>query len=71
MQKRIKRHMDTMREPGKILKKVHTTVTKEKNYGLKKYTTIRAGWCPCSVCGHEYMLECEEAHCQCCSSACT
>lgn len=32
---------------------------------------LKAGWCPCATCGHEFMWECEDADCQCCSSFCT
>ena len=27
--------------------------------------------CPCSVCGHTYIADCEAADCECCSSTCT
>lgn len=39
---------------------------------------LTAGTCPCAVCNHEHMLECElassapnDAGCECCSSFCT
>lgn len=34
---------------------------------------VDQGYCPCSVCGHRFMFECEEADppCECCSSVCT
>lgn len=32
---------------------------------------IRAGYCPCAICGHKWMWECEENDCQCCSNFCT
>ena len=44
----------------------------EKNAGLPEgEVTLVAGKCPCSICGHEWMWECEDADCQCCSSTCT
>lgn len=46
-------------------------VTEEKNYGLQETQKIEGDKCPCSVCGHERMEECDESNCQCCSSACT
>ena len=42
-----------------------------KNAGVPETVTLKPGNCPCSICGHEYMWECEEADCQCCSSVCT
>ena len=45
--------------------------TRDDDYGLEPEMEIRSGFCPCSVCGHEFMWECEDADCQCCSSACT
>jgi len=33
--------------------------------------TLIGGKCPCSICGHEFMWECYEADCYCCSSVCT
>jgi hypothetical protein len=42
-----------------------------KNQGLDEEMTFIAGYCPCSICGHEWGWECEENDCQCCSSACT
>jgi len=32
---------------------------------------VRTGWCPCGTCGHEFVWECDDADCQCCSSTCT
>ena len=32
---------------------------------------VTHGKCPCDVCGHEWMVECEAADCQCCCSTCT
>lgn len=44
----------------------------EKNRGLPEgEITLVAGSCPCSICGHEWMWECEDQDCQCCSSTCT
>ena len=33
--------------------------------------TLQAGMCPCAICGHEYMWECEDNDCDCCSPMCT
>ena len=45
---------------------------KEKyDYGLEHDMEIYSGICPCSVCGHEFMWECEDEDCACCSSSCT
>ncbi len=45
------------------------------DYGLDAELTVEVGYCPCSLCGHKFMWECEEANdgrgCDCCSSACT
>ena len=44
----------------------------EKNKGLPEgELTLTAGMCPCSICGHDSMMECEEENCECCSSTCT
>ena len=32
---------------------------------------LKIALCPCKVCGHTYMLECEIAGCDCCSEPCT
>ena len=47
--------------------------TQDKNYGLPVEGEIElvAGECPCAICGHEYMWECDEQLCECCSSVCT
>ena len=37
----------------------------------KDWVELRAGLCPCAICGHECMGECDEHDCQCCSSLCT
>ena len=44
-----------------------------KNFGLPESgeVTLKTGYCPCSVCGHEYMYQCEAEDCACCSSTCT
>lgn len=31
---------------------------------------VRAGLCPCSMCGHEFMWECHDADCRDCTSTC-
>ena len=33
--------------------------------GAEREVTVRAGFCPCETCGHEYMWECEKADCHC------
>lgn len=43
----------------------------DKNAGVPETVTLTAGKCPCSICGHEWMWECEEQDCVCCSSVCT
>ena len=48
--------------------KYHTS--EDSDYGLTKTMEIQSCVCPCSVCGHEYMWECDDANCACCSSAC-
>ena len=53
------------------LKTVTVVVSEHENYGLTETVTLKAGWCPCSVCGHDSMLDCERADCKCCSSTCT
>ena len=70
MDEKTKAYLEARARPGQ-LKTVTFNVTATKNFGLKEEMQIKAGWCPCSVCGHEYGWECEEADCQCCSSACT
>ncbi len=42
----------------------------EWDYGLEPEMTTYSGLCPCSVCGHRFNWECEEANCHCCSSSC-
>ena len=42
----------------------------EWDYGLEPSQEIQACICPCKVCGHTYMWECDDANCACCSSAC-
>ena len=32
---------------------------------------LQAGMCPCAVCNHEYMWECKDDDCECCSNYCT
>lgn len=70
MEERTRKKLLERARPGE-LKTVSFKVTEKKNYGLAPEVEIVAGWCPCTVCGHTYMHECEEADCQCCSSACT
>lgn len=43
-----------------------------KNTGLRGAGEIEVtpGICPCVECGHEFMWECEEADCKCCTSVC-
>lgn len=33
--------------------------------------SLRAGACPCGECDHQWMWQCYEADCQCCSGSCT
>jgi len=70
MSDRIAKYLAARTRPNEE-KTVTVKVTAEKNYGLTETVTLRAGWCPCSVCGHDSMLDCEEQNCQCCSSTCT
>lgn len=44
----------------------------EKNHGLPESgeVDVTPGVCPCSVCGHKTMEECEKADCKCCTSVC-
>ena len=53
-------------------KTVTYKVMEDKNYGLppEGEVTLVAGKCPCAVCGHEWMWECEDADCKCCTSVC-
>lgn len=44
--------------------------TDEVDFGLKPETDIQSCMCPCDACGHEFMWECDDAGCACCSSAC-
>jgi len=44
--------------------------SKDLDYGLQAEMLIVSGLCPCAICGHEFMWECEEDNCECCSSAC-
>lgn len=37
----------------------------------KLWVEFSAGLCPCAVCGHACMGECDEAGCECCSELCS
>lgn len=39
--------------------------------GVKHVVTLTTGDCPCDVCGHTDMWQCEDAICECCSETCT
>ena len=68
-----KKIIEKLSERARPLEKKTATfkVMGDKNAGLNEVQEIIAGKCPCSICGHEWMWECEEQDCQCCSSACT
>jgi hypothetical protein len=68
--KRTKLYLENLAAPG-VAKKVTFRRIGEKNAGLSESLEVIAGKCPCSICGHEWMWECEDSDCQCCSSACT
>ena len=46
-----------------------------KNAGLDPSgeQMVEQGYCPCKICGHRYMYECEASPhpCDCCSSVCS
>ena len=74
MDERTKKYLEARARP--LEKKTVTfKIAAGKNHGLKETQEIVAGKCPCSICGHEWMWQCEEANggngCDCCSSACT
>lgn len=79
--RRIKEYMSKRARPGAWKESSVTREAKKKykNFKLKKgYTKtgentyqIRAGYCPCAVCNHEYMWECEDNDCQCCKHFCS
>ena len=71
---KFKEWLSKRARPG-ITKTVTYKVMPEhgKNIGLPpegEITLTIDGTCPCSVCGHKYMYECEEADCKCCTSIC-
>ena len=46
--------------------------TPQKNAGIPEGdVTVDGIHCPCTICGHQYMVDCEAADCECCSSLCT
>ncbi len=65
--KRTREYLEARARPGEV----KIIQLKNPEPGLAESMTIAAGMCPCSICGHEFMWECEDADCQCCSSACT
>ncbi len=50
-----------------------TTYPPDKNPGLPRSgkVEIEGRKCPCALCGHKSMEDCEKANCQCCTSVCT
>ena len=54
-----------------VKKTANYSISDDYDYGLSESMTVRAGFCPCSVCNHEFMWECEDEDCACCSSSCT
>ena len=71
MDKRTKEYLAQRARP--LEKKTVTFRRMEgKNWGLPESgrITLIAGKCPCSVCGHEWMWQCEDADCKCCTSVC-
>lgn len=70
--KRTIKELEARARPGEV-KTVTYKHTEEKNYGLPVDGEIElvSGMCPCAICGHEFMWECDDALCECCSSVCT
>lgn len=69
--KKTKNYLEARARPGE--EKTVTFVHSEtENYGLPvtEEVTLIAGVCPCAVCGHEFMWECEDDNCECCTSTC-
>ena len=72
--KRVKEWMKTRTRAGEreIVYVGKTDKDPEKNSGLPQGEMETDHLhCPCSKCGHEYQMDCEEADCKCCSSLCT
>lgn len=77
MDKKTKEYLSNRAQPLKE-KTVMYKARKDKNFGLPSEgsVTLITGKCPCSVCGHKWMWECDETvgtdyECYCCSSTCT
>ena len=70
--KRYKKTVEYMRTkpyPGK--EKIGTyNPTEDYDYGLQEAMELKSCFCPCAICGHEFMWECDEENCECCGSAC-
>ena len=80
MDEKTQKWMAARSNPGVMKHKPGNSVT-PKNGSRDDF---RAGWCPCDICGHTWMWECEEAAgmseddpnwtrsgCHCCSGPCT
>ena len=68
--KRSKAYLEARARPGE---KKTVTVKRigGKNAGVPETVELSSGFCPCSICGHQFMWECDDAQCECCSSVCT
>ncbi len=66
-------YLNCRARPGQVktVEIAHKTDGMDRGLDPSGKTTLTAGKCPCSICGHEFMWECHEADCYCCSSACT
>lgn len=69
--KRTKAYLESRARPLEV-KKVTYIHSERENYGLpvEGEVELEAGMCPCAICGHEFMLECEDENCECCTSTC-
>jgi len=70
--KKTKAYLEARARPGQV----KTVKCRHKKDGMDTgvpdgEVTLTAGVCPCSICGHEFMWECHEEDCYCCSSVCT
>lgn len=70
--KKTKAYLENRARPGEV----KTVLCRHKKNGddtgiPNGKVTLVAGKCPCSICGHEWMWECHEKDCYCCSSVCT
>jgi len=57
----------------RIMEWMEQGIRYRKNHGLdpSEQMTLEEDQCPCSICGHETMEDCDLAGCDCCSSVCT